>query len=248
MTQRSRRRRAGRAKALRPFWILAVLGGIALAFGIVALLRWSIFYPRDVRVVGNQRVTARRILRAAAIDPRENLWIQSTAAMAQRVESIPEISRVQIRRALPGQVTIAVSERVPFAYVRGAGRVVLVDAQLRVLPLRDGRAGLPILKSHESILATPGDRLTDPSFRHLLAALLALEAAHLPVISVRQAKFDGLAVELHRAPRILFLDRRGLEESLSVLPLLLARANRLHRKVATLDLRAPGTPVFVFSR
>lgn len=119
-----RRSRAGRA--------LGVVGVLVALAGPAAGVYWALTSPRfavgSVEVRGASRVSAARILAAAAIAPGTNVWRIDPTAVAMRVQALAGIRRAELTRELPNRVTILVEERRPFTLVSG-GRLHWLDEE-----------------------------------------------------------------------------------------------------------------------
>jgi cell division septal protein FtsQ len=132
------RRRPRRARALAR--LARPLGASALALlllaGAVLAWRWAVATPRfavaHVEVRGASRVPVDQILAAARIAPGTSLLRLDLAAVAARVEALPEIRHARVVRELPDHVTVYVEERRPFTLVN-AGRLHWVDEEGRAL-------------------------------------------------------------------------------------------------------------------
>ena len=132
---RARRRRA-RSRTLRLPVLIAVLVLALLAAGAIATIRWLSTSPwfaiTSVDVRGTMRVSAERIAEAADVPVGISLFRVDPAAIAARVEALPEIRRADVIRELPNRVAILVEERRPFTLAH-AERLVWVDEDARVV-------------------------------------------------------------------------------------------------------------------
>lgn len=119
---RARRRRRAVAAGL------LVLAAAGAAFGVRWLLTAPRFAVTAVEVRGTSRVPAEQIAAAAGITAGTNLWRIDPAAVAARVQALPEIRRADVVRELPNRVAILVEERRPFTLV-SAGRLHWLDEE-----------------------------------------------------------------------------------------------------------------------
>ena len=142
---KARRRRRSRVARIRRFWMPIALGTAVVLILLAVAATWPGFYPDQVAVSGNQRVTRSEILAAAAVAPNISIWFQNAGAMARRIEAIPYIETTHVHRALPASIRIVVVERVPFAVLRSGPSAAVVDRSLRVLEPATGADPLPIL-------------------------------------------------------------------------------------------------------
>ncbi len=110
-----------------------------LAVAVVAGAGWWVlhtpwFSAKEVTVIGVKGRLAAAVLRASGLRAHPALVSIDPAAVAARVEALPEIGHVVVRRHFPDAVSVAVTLRRPVATVaRVGGGVALVDRRGRVL-------------------------------------------------------------------------------------------------------------------
>lgn len=247
MKQRAGRRRRSSAARLRPFWFLAA---VALAVATVSafwLAEWPALRPHSIAVEGNRVVSTAEILHAARIRRDENIWLQNTSAMADRIAAIPYIANVQVRRIPPARVVIVVSEREPYAVVAGANGRVLVDRSLRVLQRSDASfRALPVLALGTVTIPANGDVLQASSAVGLRDALELLTRAHVGVGQLSYDRFGDVIARLRSGVRVLFGDPTQLAQGIALVNPILSQVGRGPRPIVQLDLRAPRTPVVTY--
>ncbi|MBI4635805.1 MAG: FtsQ-type POTRA domain-containing protein [Candidatus Rokubacteria bacterium] len=127
-----RRRPLARAARWAAGALLVLLAAGAAGAAWYWVLTTSRFAISSVEVRGASRVPAEQILAAAGITPGTSVWRLDAPAIVARVETIPEIQRADVVRALPDRVTILVEERRPFTLVH-AGRLHWLDEEGRLL-------------------------------------------------------------------------------------------------------------------
>jgi cell division protein FtsQ len=186
---RARRRRAAGARRPWRAWGLGLAVGLGLATVGAVAGHWLVTSPRfavgAVEVRGAARVAPERIRAAAGIAPGTNIFRIDPAAVAARVQALPEVRRVDVVRELPNRVTVLVEERRPFTLV-SAGRLHWVDEQGRLLGVEERAVTPPVpvisgLPEEElAALATgPG-----PRARAALALIRSLLRAGSPLAAV----------------------------------------------------------------
>lgn len=239
----ARRTRRRKPAALKPFWFV---GSAVLLVAVVAgylLVSWPGFRARGVRVTGNAIVPAAEILAQARVDRRHNLWLENAGAMARRIERIPYILTAHVHRTLPASVTIAVTERRPFAVVESGGQSALVDSTLRVLEIDVETSGaLPTIALSPPIPLAPAAFLTAPDAVAMRGALVSLRAHDVSVQRLEDDDGDVTAV-LSGGVRVLLGDEANADKAIPLVDPILTRFALLGRFVGMLDLRSPTTPV-----
>jgi cell division septal protein FtsQ len=242
---RPKRRRRSPAARIRPFRIAIGFGALLIAVGVGFAVTWPGFDPKSIGVRGNHRVKASEILSAASIAPRTSIWFQNTGAMAKRIAAIPYVESVKVRRIPPAAIRITITERVPYAELRSGGNAVVADDALRVLSYEE-ESTLPVFVLPPGVDLTPGRFVTSPDALSLRDTYAALRRRGFSPVQLSLDRFGGLEVELHAGPRLLLGNRSDLAKKLALANAILAQVVRGERRVAAIDLRAPGTPVLVY--
>jgi cell division protein FtsQ len=178
-------------------WPGRTVAWIAAAVALVCLLAaWLVaFSPvlgvRTVTVRGTHLLSADAVRAAAAVHRGSPLIRLDTAAVAHRVEHLPEVGAVSVRVSYPGTVVITVAERVAVGYLPATGgRFVLVDrggAQFRTVAARP--AGLPLFDVPSGSQAVGTGRAVadvaaalSPTIRHRLASIQALDPGSVTLV------------------------------------------------------------------
>ncbi len=225
-----------------PLLLAAGLIGVAA----MAAATWPAFDARTVEVIGNRRVPTSEILRRAGVAPHRSIWLQNTGAMARRIDEIPYIARVSVHRIPPSEIRIRVAERVPFAVLWSGANAAVVDASLRVLEPATG------LEAEPAFFVPPGLALVPGSFVEAGAPLQlrdAYDAMTIRNIEPRTLEFDrygGIVAGLPDGLRILLGQPDDVARKLALVHAILVQVVHGQRRVATIDVRAPGTPVVVY--
>ena len=242
----ARRTKRSAGARVRPFWILIAAGGATAAAGFVFFASWPGFSPRQVRVAGNHAVATAAILRAAQIDPGRSIWMQDTRRMEAHVAAIPYVGQVTVRRYPPARIAIVVKERIPFAVVRWGGAGAIVDHALRVLEPEAADPALPILTLPGKGQLIAGSFLATRDAVVLRDAYDATTRAGLAPEALSFDRFGQLEVKIAAGPMLLLGEPVGLEEKLRLSIAIVAQTAHARRRLATIDVRAPATPVVVY--
>lgn len=244
-----KRRKKSAASKLSRFWILAVVVVAIAAIGGYFAATWSGFDPSKIVVTGNDAlVPTGQVLAAADLDRHRNVWLQNTHAAAARVEALAYVATARVHRLFPASVTIAVTERTPWAVVGAYGSTqgrALVDADLRVLSTvaDDASAGLPAIETNKPVALALASFVKDPEVIAMRDDLVALRAAHVDALELRYDKYESLIVGLRDGTTLLLGDDgEDLQKKIALIGPIRAQLAE-GRPIAAIDLRAPNTPV-----
>lgn len=244
--RRVARSRRGRSR-MRPFALVAVFAVLLLGVGFAWAASWPGFRPRSVVVYGNLRVPTSRILAAAAVDPRMNMWLQSSSGIESRVLRIRSIARVSVHRYLPNRLSIVVRERRPVARLVAEGGRCAVDRRGYIFPNVERDRALPAVLSARNLCAKR--RLPEGSTTmRLLALLRRADEAGVRLATLTHDRYgeergvlvDGTLLYIGDGTHLArkFAEVRALEE----------RLRGTWKNIKALDLRAPSTPIVVEGR
>jgi cell division septal protein FtsQ len=241
-----RRRKPSLTARVRPFWVPIILVAAVIAAALVAAAMWPGFYPRRIVVSGNSQVSRPEILARAHVSPNRSIWLQNTGAMRRRIEAIPEIATASILPMPSGVLRIRVTERRPFAILRNRAESVVVDRALRVLMPTSGDESLPEFTVEGSAELTPGEFVATTSTLALRDAYDAMAARHITPAGLSFDRYGGLVVTLRNGLRVLIGQQNDLAQKLTLVDAILMQVVRSQRRIAAIDVRAPGTPVVVY--
>lgn len=232
-------------RRLRPYAFVVLI--VALLIGLAAYYAasWSGFYPKSIRVEGERVVPASQIVAQADIALHTNIWLQNARAAEKRIDAIPYIASARIRRSLPANVLIAVTERVPAVVIETPQQRVLADDDLRVLEDDPAQTALPVLAA-DAALPRPGGFVDAPDVQRLHSDERTLAAAHVIVRRVELDKFGDLTAIMPGGAKLLLGDDQDLNEKSVLIAPILSQVASQGRRIAALDLRAPKTPVVRF--
>jgi cell division protein FtsQ len=241
-----RRRKRSAAARIRPFWMSIALLGLVAAAVIGVAATWPGFEAKDVEVVGNERVSSNEILRHADITRRRSIWLQNLGGVARRIQSIPYIAAASVHRIPPRSIRISVTERVPFAVLQSGPERVVVDRGLRVLEPASADERRPVLIVPAGLALWPGKFVTTRDAITLRDAYEAMLLRRITPSSLAFDRYGGLVVTLHDGLRVLLGQEGDLVQKLTLVEAILAQVVRAQRRITTIDVRAPSTPVVVY--
>lgn len=245
--KKPRRTKKSAAARMRPFWILILLAAVAAGAGGYYAANWPGFRLHRVRVSGNARVATSQIVARAALDPRANVWLTNTRAARARIEGLPYIATVRLRRSLPADVLIEVTERRPFAIVRDGAVSFLIDRAGRVLEAGPANVtGLPVFVERLKQVAVPGSFLKDARTGELARDYETLRDAHAIARELSFDRLGNLEAVLPGGVVAKLGDDADLADKAQLVEPILSQTQREGRRIRTVDLRAPKTPVVVY--
>lgn len=242
-----RRSKRPLATHLKTYWLLGLFVVIAVSWGAWSFAQASLFRMKSLDVSGLVRVTRSEVLARAAIDPRANVWLIDRAAVEQRIEAIPYVASAWMHRRLPADVRIVVTERVPASCLRdGERRTFTIDETLRVLERGCAMALLPLYVVHASLPVVPGTFLHDPELLRLQSDARALAAAGKHYRAFTDDAYGRLVATMGDGIAVRFGSDDDLVREQSLIAPILAGLGPRAAAIASLDLRAPTTPVVQF--
>jgi cell division protein FtsQ len=208
-------------------WI--ALAVVAVLVGAAVWVVWfsSLLTVKEVRVLGTVAVSADQVRQAAAVPPRQPLARVDVDAITSRVEAIPRVQSVEVRRGWPDVLVLVVSERTPLVVVADGSSFAYLDAE----GVRFGEAGrqpatMPLLSA-----------TTDIARSSSLAVVAALPAdLRATVGEVRAKTFDDVTLVLRDGSKVQWGNADRSERKAVVLRSLLPL------KAARYDVSAPDLP------
>jgi cell division protein FtsQ len=229
------RRRFARRRWARRWGVWRRVIGALLALAGVAGLVWLVFFSSLLEVSGVQvegisflhRTDVRRV---AAVPVGEPLATVDLDAITARVETLPAVESVDVSRAWPGQIRIAVTERDPVAVVVRGGVVRGLDENGVLFRRYASRpARLPVLNM-------------GPGTRNAALAEAAKVAGALPpglaskVDRVDVQTIDTITLRLHDGRTIRWGSADDSQDKARVIAVL------LRHKGSSYDVSVPGRP------
>jgi len=157
----------------------AVLGSVLAVRGMLLHdPRFLIATSSEIQIVGNQHLTRSQVLSVFGSDLERNIFKVPLAERRADLERLPWVQHATVMRLLPNTVRVAVTERVPVAFVRQGTQIGLVDADGVLLDMPQDVAGDP----KYSFPVLTGLAAEDP---------LSVRAARMEVYRKFMAELDG---------------------------------------------------------
>jgi cell division protein FtsQ len=118
---------------------ILVISGVVAAFCLIVAMclavhsffmtdaRFRIETASSIQVLGNSQVTRPELLSVFGSDIGRNIFHVPLAQRRAELEQLPWVEHATVMRLLPNQLRVAVTERVPVAFVRAGNQIGLVD-------------------------------------------------------------------------------------------------------------------------
>ena len=120
------------------FWVGSIIVMILIGLSITLLVGYLValstpfFRLEDVNFQGNKQVSQVELLQKGGLEDKLNILSLNLSDVKKKMEAIPWVKSVQLRRELPNKLLVSVQERQPLS-------LVLVDGSLHFLD-REGLA------------------------------------------------------------------------------------------------------------
>jgi cell division protein FtsQ len=236
-TVRAARRRFARRQWARRWLAWRGLAVALLAAAVVAGAVWLVFFSAvlavaGVQVEGTQVLDARQVRRAAVVPTGEPLATVDLDAVAARVEGLAAVRGVDVSRAWPDRVRIAITERVAVAVVERDGVVRGLDEDgvvFREYP--SVPEDLPLLRVGTG---TRADALAEAAtVAGVLPRALAARVSFIEVHTI-----DRIELRLRGGRTVFWGSAEESQNKARVVEVLLASTPRAR----TYDVSVPGQP------
>ena len=131
-----RRRKFGR-KAWKTYlratmWAAVGLAGAWAAFEcgqfLLASPAMALIHPEQVSISGTRYTKSSRVLEVFAADRFKSILRVPLGERRRELESIPWVESAVVRRVMPNQIAVTITERTPVAFLRQGSTMALVDA------------------------------------------------------------------------------------------------------------------------
>jgi cell division protein FtsQ len=223
------RARQRRLRAALPW---AIAAGVALVVGGLVWIVYgtSVLGVRDVRVVGDQTLSAFDVEQAAAVPMNQPLARVDLGAVRARVQRLAPVDRAIVSRSWPSTVVVEVVERTPVAAVpAGQGQFALIDDEgVAYRTVSKVPAGLPTAR-----LAAPSPR--DVNTRAALTVLASLsDELREQLVAISVAAPARIQLELRKGRTVIWGDDTSNDTKSQVATAL------LKRKGDRIDVSAPA--------
>ena len=167
-----------RRKFVLKIFKIIVLIGIIIA-GIIFALLSPIFNVKEIRVIGNSKISTDTIISLSGLKSEQNIFDFKTSDVVDVIKQNAYVDTVDVQRKLPDIININVVERVATYILKFGNAYVYINNQGYILEITNKEANYPIITNYE----TPeeqikeGNRLCSEDLEKLNDVLKIIEAA-----------------------------------------------------------------------
>jgi cell division septal protein FtsQ len=188
--------------------LLAIAG-----WAIYAMFKSPNFYVYDVEVLGNSAVAAEEVYATSDLEGLSIFWVDP-AAVARRVERLPDVRSAQVTIRPPARVIITVEERAPDIVWQTGDARWWVDAEGIIFPSHDDQlSGVLTIIDADAQPVTAGQAL-DPSIMEAAQSLRRL-LPDLPLMIYSRS--TGISFVTGEGWPVYVGDGRNMDAKLSIL-------------------------------
>jgi cell division protein FtsQ len=230
-------------RGLKRLTLLAMLVGIVVAGWLV--YQSPLFQVRTVAVNGTQTLDPAMLASVSGLKGQNILQVDAEAAK-QRLLALPGVADVSVHRQWPGKMVLDVTERQAWGYWQIKDQTYVIDDQGVVLDdVRPDEGAPTVVQVDSEQRLAPGDRV-DADAVALSKELIdeAPTALQRTVTGLEYSDHSGLTVSFDGGLRATFGDSHDLDYKLSVLYVLLDKAQTQGLAVNNVDLRFGETVSF----
>jgi cell division protein FtsQ len=164
--------------------LVAVMLLMFTGWVVYAVFNSSNFYVYEIEVQGNVGVTREEVQATSDLEGLSVFWVDP-AAVARRVETLPNVRSAQVKVRLPARVTVTVEERTPVILWQTGDAHWWVDAEGVIFPPRADLSNALTIIDTDAQPVSPGETL-DPGIIQTAQSLRRL-LPELPVMNYSRA-------------------------------------------------------------
>jgi cell division protein FtsQ len=208
-------------------WVGGHVPGLIAGTGNVAGLAVD-----SVRITGHERTTKDEVLAALAFGDTPSIVSLDVDAARERLMAMPWVSSASVAKALPGSVSVEITEKRAVAIWQNGTEVVVLDENGKPF----GPARLAGDKALPAFVGAGADK-DGLRFAAMVRGAAPLIADHVRVhIRVADRRWDLL---MENGVTVKLPEERP-EQALVELEMMQAEADLLSRDITTIDMRAAG--------
>ena len=203
------------------------------------LFNTATFFVYEAEIQGNIAVSSREIYAASGIDSQSIFWL-SSAEVANKIMTLPNIKSASVALSLPARVKIEVVERQPELLWQTGETIWWVDHEGTVVPPKEAIEGMLRIIDDDQQPVEAG-RQIDPN---IIRGAQRLRQFAPNVSIIRYSRANGLTVATPDGWPVYLGDGSQIEAKLVVLTAVLADLHERNTTPVYIDLRNPLRPVY----
>lgn len=223
---RSLNRRRRQKNRKRAFWLTSTI--LLSLLGIYAAYFSSWFTVAKITVIGNSIASVAQIQSEANIEIGTQLARVSSDEVNANLSDISSIDHVEVRRAWPNEIVLAVSERIAIATIKKSTYWVFVDAN-------GVEYGKSFNQPKNLMIFEVKNRLARIELAKVYSSMPGWIKSEMKTISATSR--DNVRIQLGNSREAIIGDSSRLERKFAVLKVLMTRVARIY------DVSAPDVPV-----
>ncbi len=132
-----------KTRKAKPRAVRTVIPVLLVLAAVLAVLRFGVFTIKEIRVTGNQYVTAAEVIRASGIRRGDNILLLNEDKVKARVQADYRLKLRYVAREMPATVVLSVTEREPCCWLTYCGIMYVMDKNRMVLYESENPAEIP---------------------------------------------------------------------------------------------------------
>jgi len=239
-----RKRRVINVKRL----ILSLLLTLLAVEVTVAAFTSPWFGIKKVRLIGNETIASRDILRRLDLRPDSNIFRISKRAMARRVMGNPVVKEVRFYRRLPSALIVRITERAPDLTLNAAGRMYEVDsAGVPFRAVRRAKSEAPVLSCKVPRRIVLGRPIRASSFGVARKCLLLVrEKKIFQVTEITVDQNNDLCLNIRDGFQVKLGRPEQLSAKLNMAARIVKQIPEFRQRGAYMDLTVPEAPALKY--
>lgn len=156
---RNSKRRIKKKKRILKFLLFVIIMTLLYLF----VFKTSFFNIKNIKVVGNKKMSYEKIVNASQCIRGENIFKISKKLGEKSLNRLPYIKEAKIRRKLPNSIIIEIKERKEIGIIPYIGSFVYIDEEGYILSIEEkkGKVNLPQIFGLELVNLEVGNNLFD---------------------------------------------------------------------------------------
>lgn len=179
---------------------------------IYAIFNSSNFYVYGIQVQGNTTVTTGEVYSTSGLEGLSVFWVDP-AAVARRVETLPNVRLAHVKVRLPARVIVTVEERTPVILWQTGDAQWWVDVEGIIFPPRADLSNALTIIDADAQPVSPGEAL-DPTIIQTAQSLRRL-LPELPVMNYSRA--TGISFTTGEGWPVYLGDGHDMDAKLTIL-------------------------------